>query len=849
MVNRQATSLNNVGIGLSTLVGDTSSTYYSTITGSQNVGIGNSALQQLCSGSNNIGIGYQAMQLSVLERGIGVSTQRNIAIGSFSQKTCGYSTDNITIGYNSLPNNAFGNGNVVIASSGGGGISNKNGCIIIGSNSCPTASENSIISIGNQAMFASTGATLACIAIGEQALYNCRTSGCLGIGYQALFNLTTGYDNQGIGYTAGSGCVSGVFNQFIGRGTNTTKADVINSVCLGYNAQTVADYEFVIGGNAGGYPHITLPEKIKINVNKNIGAVATYTIPWRSPENIIIDSATTTQINLPTASETTDIHIGAVFNIIRTSAATSDISIVAYGTERISYPTSSSVSITLLSWERSISLICIDKTASGVNWSICNYALRVSLATDANRIQTISDSSNVNYPVGFTTLSSGTNYNPVYGNSSLTYNPSTSLLTVPNLTIPDKIRIASNQEYTSGTTINLTFTSNENIILTAATLTNLNLPSIAGSQNIGAKFYIYRSIQTTNSLLINAAAGQTIDYIASDGTYTSLPSGGFFPIYFNDPKAEIICVSTTKWLILCRILSIASRSVNISTNLVPATTVYSIPFGVSGGSSTTTYTTLINDTGLTFNTATTTLTTGGLNISNKVSLSTNQNGTGNPTLSFGTAENVLLTDAATTDIILPVAITANLGTKFIITRKIAGLDITINAPALQTVGYISSLDGTYNTSLTYRFSKFMSSITAVCIATTGNSWLLIEGSVQKIGIDYQPTRTIELLSSATVLPSLPTLYGVYYFASGASATTIVLPTITSDIIGCQLIFRRITNATSNLVIKTPSGSAQLIVQRDSIAETAAFTNYTFLSTAQFQGTLVAITTTRWAVLP
>jgi hypothetical protein len=857
MVNRQATSLNNVGIGLNTLVGDTLSTYYSTITGSQNIGIGNSALQQLCSGSNNIGIGYQAMQLSVLERGIGVSTQRNIAIGSFSQKTCGYSTDNITLGYNSLPNNAYGNGNVVIASNGGGGISNKNGCVIIGSNSCPTASENAIISIGESAMGASTGSTLACIAIGQQALFNCRTSGCLAIGYQSLFNLTTGYDNQGIGYTAGAGCVTGIFNQFIGRGTNTTKSDVINSVCVGYNARTVADYEFVIGGDAGGYPALTLPEKVKKNVNKNIGAVATHTIPWRSPENVIVDSATTTQINLPTAAETTDIHIGAVFNIIRTNAATSNILIVAYSAEKISYLDTTTVSFTLNSWERSISLVCVDKTASGINWTICNYAARVSLANDANKLQTITDSTNVNYPVAFTTINPVGTYSAVYANASLTYNPSTSLLTVPNLTIQNKTTIVSNQEYTTGTTINLTFTSNENIVLSAATLTTLNLPLIAGSQNIGAKFYIYRSIQTTNSLLLNAATGQSIDYLRSDGVYVSIPSGGSFPIYFNDPKAEIICVSTTKWLILSRTLSVASQTVSISTNLVPATTLYSIPFGVSGGASNTTYTSLVNDTGLTFNTATTTLnstniTTGAVNISNKVSLSTNQNAVSNPTLSFGTAETVLLTDAATTDIVLPVPATANLGTKFVITRKVSGLDITINPPALQTVGYISSLDGTYNTSLTYRFSKFMSSITAVCIATpatSSNTWLLIEGSVPKIPMDFQPNRTIELLSSATVLPSLPTLYGVYYFASGAGATTITLPLITADIIGCQLNFRRITNTTSTLVIKTPSGSAQLIVQRGSITETAAFTNYTFLSTAQFEGTLIALSTTRWAVSP
>jgi len=242
-----------------------------------------------------------------------------------------------------------------------------------------------------------------------------------------------------------------------------------------------------------------------------------------------------------------------------------------------------------------------------------------------------------------------------------------------------------------------------------------------------------------------------------------------------------------------------------------------------------------------------TVTAGALNITNKTNLATNQDVTGSPTLSFSTAENVFLTDAATSALILPVAFAANIGAKFIITRKVAGLDITINAPALTNVGYTSG-DGTFVTSATYTFSKFMSSITAVCVASTGTSYMLIEGPVPKIARDFQPFETIQLLSTAIVLPSLPTLYGIYYFASGASATTVVLPLINADIIGCQLSFRRITNTTSALIIKTPSGSGQTIVQRASVTETAAFTDYTLLSTTQYYATIVALTSTKWSAL-
>jgi hypothetical protein len=51
-----------------------------------------------------------------------------------------------------------------------------------------------------------------------------------------------------------------------------------------------------------------------------------------------------------------------------------------------------------------------------------------------------------------------------------------------------------------------------------------------------------------------------------------------------------------------------------------------------------------------------------------------------------------------------------------------------------------------------------------------------------------------------------------------------------------------------LIIKTPASSNTTILQRASIAETAQNTNYTFLSTAQFIGTVMAISLTKWSVV-
>jgi hypothetical protein len=574
MLNRQTGSVLNIGIGNETLAGDSNSLGWVNNTGSRNIALGHLALQNLDTGNDNIAIGYQALQTTGLTRvnGAGVTANRCIAIGTFSQRTNTFGQDNITIGYNSLLSNVSGGGNVIISSNGGGGLSNKNGCIIIGRNSCPTASENSIISIGDGAMGGATGATLACIAIGESALYNARSSGSIGIGYRALFNLTTGFDCQAWGYQAGQSAVTATYSQFIGRGADTTLSSVVNSVCMGYGAITTENFEFVIGGLASG-----------------------------------------------------------------------------------------------------------------------DY---------------------------------------------------------PRLTIPNKTRLVCNQEYASGTTINLTFRSNENIVLSANTLTTLNLPSITGTENIGAKFHIYRSIQTSNSLLINASVGQSVDYVRSDGVYVNIPNGSSFPIYFNDPYAEIICVSTTKWLVLCRVLSQASNTVNISTNLVPGVNTYNIPFGVSGGTSTSTFTTLMNDTGLTYNTTSTQLTTPNL--------------------------------------------------------------------------------------------------TATTSLTTNGSFI-ISG--------YRPYEIGSIAGNATALPGLPTIYGTYLWTASTTASTntvITLPTITTNMVGYKLAFRRLTySSTNTLIIKTPSGGATIMV-KNNITSISANTNYTLLdTTTTITGThavLMADSTSRWIVL-
>jgi hypothetical protein len=541
-----------------------------------------------------------------------------------------------------MTNVTSGNSSVCIGTNAGNGLTLQSECVIIGANAAPTVNDNSITAIGSQVLGAAIGQFNSGVAIGYQSFFNNNNASAnTGVGAMTGFENTIGTGNTCLG------CFSGRFNTANSFNSTTT---------IGHSSAAEADREFVCGGNGvhGDTQYLTLPLKNRLNCCQFTGSNVTYNIEWRSNEYVVINSATTNYINLPQAIYANSDHIGACFHICRTHLSTSNIIVTAFGTEKINWKGLLPASIFLDSWVMSISFVCVDNVGGNGVWTVFTYNDRVTLATDANNMQTLSDSTNVNYPMCFTTISTGGNYNSVLANSNLTYNPSTSVLTATNIK------------------------------------------------------------------------------------------------------------------------------------------------------------------------------TGTLSISNKVNLATNQNAVSNPTLSFSTAENVLLTDAATTALILPIPLAANIGTKFVITRKITGLDITINAPALQFVGYTLS-DGSYATSITYTFSKFMQSITALCIGTSGNSWLLIEG--QKAATASQNT----LITSATTLTN--PLRSYYPFTMKTAAGYIItLPEVTGTNVGTQLTFKRIGGSLQNLTIQMSANQPSFLLT----TSVGTLANYTLCSTIQSCGTMTAI---------
>lgn len=505
---RQANSQYNIGIGALTIVGDSVVAGQVNNIGKRNIGIGHQALNTGDNINDCIAIGYQAMQNCGSIRVYTVACQRQIAIGSGAMQNGIYSTDSIAIGTNALKNCTSGNGNIVIAHNGGVAQTNGN-AVIIGSESSPTITDNGFVCVGYRTAGFATGSANRCVFIGEQAgLYNQNAYSNTMVGGLAGFNNITGSQLTCIGTFAGG---------------NGSISNAMNSVAIGCNSQILESWEFVIGGDdtLGGalsYPRLTLPTKNRINCCQFTGDVATYTINWRTNEYVVVNSATTTQIDLPQAISSDQNRVGAAFHICRTHLSTSNLVIAAFGTEKINWKGSLVSSVPIDSWVMSISFVCVDNVAGNGVWSVFTYNDRVTLATDANKIQTLTDSTNTNYPVCFTTIAT-TGYNNVYANSSLNYNPSTSLLTVPNVVLPNKLRLQSSTIYNTATvTLTIGSTLNDNIILQSNTVTQIYLPPSYTDANIGCSFTITRAYTPIITDVINIDTAGGARFVSADFT-------------------------------------------------------------------------------------------------------------------------------------------------------------------------------------------------------------------------------------------------------------------------------------------------------------------------------------------
>ena len=390
------------------------------------------------------------------------------------------------------------------------------------------------------------------------------------------------------------------------------------------------------------------------------------------------------------------------------------------------------------------------------------------------------------------------------------------------LTLPNKHRLSCNQTAT-GPSFNITFRTNENIIIDN-TITSINLPTPdATGINQGAKFNLLK-ITSASNITINAPASQTIGFMNNNGSYTTASS---YTMANNTNNLSLVCIanSGTSWLVINNIFVDLSNSQTISA----VKTFSANPVFNSNA---------IQDSYLS------------TNVNNTITSSNTFMTTYNQYISF--VSNI------TGDVMNLINCNPKLTSGY--SLDINGANIKANGTTISDtkVSFLNQVDASNkipSTAITNTtFVDLSNSQTIAGVKTFSSPPVMSGASITSNTIPYAsisytsyiPNAVTTLTTTATSLSS--PLYNYYTFTSATADTNITLPTITADIIGCPLTFRRVGNTSFQLIIKTASGSNTTIIQRASITETAQFTNYTLLSTTQYVGTVMAISTTKWSVI-
>ncbi len=190
-----------------------------TLSGSENTGVGHSALTNVTTGSDNIAIGSSA--LNAITDG-----QNNTAIGRSAITSGSSGTLNVAVGWHSMTT-GLGDGNVAI------------GAQTLASVTAGGSGTTSNVAIGYQSMVSAS-----------QAM------GCIGIGYRTLQNVTTGTDNIGIGWNSLILSQDGISNVAVGVQSLDTIVSGNSNVAIGYQAgkalTTNDSSNILIGANVAG---------------------------------------------------------------------------------------------------------------------------------------------------------------------------------------------------------------------------------------------------------------------------------------------------------------------------------------------------------------------------------------------------------------------------------------------------------------------------------------------------------------------------------------------------------------------------------------------------------------------
>ena len=269
---RDITGSQNIGIGRSAL-GSSNRSAATAISGNSNVAIGNRSGSELTTGGSNVLVGNGAGTLLT-------TGSRNILLGNTSGALLTTGNENFLAGHqagallstgsdNTLLgpfaglNLATGDGNTLVGSGAGLNLSGVSNSVMVGHNAGRSSTSGSNTFIGDNAGYfadnsgafelplTSTGGSN--VGIGRLALGNLNRpeatgglsgSNNIGVGDDTGISLTSGYSNTLIGEKAGQKITTGFSNVFIGEEVGASVVGGHNNVLIGEDADA--------GANVGG---------------------------------------------------------------------------------------------------------------------------------------------------------------------------------------------------------------------------------------------------------------------------------------------------------------------------------------------------------------------------------------------------------------------------------------------------------------------------------------------------------------------------------------------------------------------------------------------------------------------
>ena len=181
--------------------------------GTNNVALGDTALDSNVSGNNNTALGHGSLtaQTGSASTAVGASVlavntgNENTAVGAFSMGANTTGTANVCVGLSALASNSTASQNVAL-----------------GYQASSASNSGQNVSIGYQSMLDTTSGGLN-TAMGYRSMYENTTGASnVALGHSALLNSTTASNNVAIGYQAGDLVTTGNGNAVIGSQAGTS---------------------------------------------------------------------------------------------------------------------------------------------------------------------------------------------------------------------------------------------------------------------------------------------------------------------------------------------------------------------------------------------------------------------------------------------------------------------------------------------------------------------------------------------------------------------------------------------------------------------------------------------------